>query len=217
MLTGLGVLAAVILLLIATLGEHEPIFEGKPIFRWLAQLHSADPALTNQTIRVLNRTIIPQLTWRMVTDTNDSRIRLTLIDYLNTLPNVNIFYRTAGSRRADAACLIGSFGPCAKRAVPALLDALQGSDLAVRAAAAEALGDIHSEPGTVIPVLIRCLDDKYVDEAAALALAEYGSAAKAAIPKLLELSKVPEKDLHRAVTIALSKINPALPEAASSQ
>ncbi len=157
---------------------------------------------------VLNRTLIPHLTRAMVQDTNDSRLRVALVDYLNTLPNVNIFYRSAPSRRAEAAELLGEFGPAARSAAPALLHALQGKDLAVRAAAAAALGKIKADPAAEIPLLIQYLDDKEIDEAAALALADYGPPAKAAVPKLLQLSKVPDKDLHRAVMEALSKIDP---------
>ena len=158
---------------------------------------------------MLNRTIIPELTRAMVQDTNDSRLRVALVEYLNTLPGVNIVYHTADTRRADAADLLGEFGPCAKAASPALLQALQGRDAMVRPSAAGALGKIQADPEVVIPLLIKCLDQKDVDDAAALALADYGPAAKAAVPKLIELSKVRDKDLHHAVLVALSKFDPA--------
>ncbi len=210
---GLGVLAGFILVLIHTLGEHDTLFEGKPIYIWIAQAKSKDPALRDAANLVLNRTIIPQLTRAIVQDTNDSAIRLALVNYLNTLPNVNIFYRPADSRRADAPNLLAEFGPAAKAATPALLRALQGSDPAVRATSATALGKIQADPVTVIPLLIKYLDDRDIDESAALALADYGPSAKGAIPKLLQLSKIPDKDLHRAVMEALAKIDPTAAQA----
>lgn len=211
---GLGVLAGCILVLIHTLGEHDTLFEGKPIYAWLAQAKSKDPALRDAANLVLNRTIIPRLTRAMFQDTNDSHLRLALVDYLNTLPNVNILYRPADSRRADGPSFLGEFGPAAKAATPALLRALQGPDIAVRAPSAIALGKIQADPSTVIPLLIKYLDDSNIAEAAALGLADYGPSAKAAIPKLMELSKIHDKDLHRAVTLALAKIDPtAAPQA----
>lgn len=206
---GFGLLAGGVVGLVYTLGEHETLYEGKPIFQWIAQAQSKNAALSNSVNTVLNRTVIPQLTRTMFQDTNDSRIRLALIDYLNTLPNVSIFFRKADTRRADAAGMLGEFGPSARAAGPALLQALQGRDLAVRAAAAGALGKIQTDPATVIPLLIKYLDDEDLNSAAALALADYGPPAEAAVPKLIELSKLPDKDLRRAVTQALSKIQPA--------
>jgi HEAT repeats len=205
---GLGVLAGAVLILVHTLGERDQIFEGKPIYLWSAQLQSKDPALSNAACLVLNRAIIPQLTRDMVQDTNDSHLRIALIEYLNTLPNVNIFYRRSETRRADAASTLGEFGQAAIAATPALLQAVQGRDTFLRPAAASALGKIHADPATAIPLLIKYLDDDNVNEAAARGLAGYGPAAKAAVPKLLQLSKVPDKDLHHAVMQALSKIDP---------
>jgi len=206
---GLGVVAGGLLLLIRTLGEPDALYEGKPSYVWLAQIKSKDPALSNSANLVLNRTIIPQLTRDMVQDTNDSRIRMELIDYLNNLPHVNIYYRRAETRRADAVNLLGEFGPAAAAATPALLKASQGKDRAIRAAAARALGAIHADPATAVPFLIKYLDDESLNQAAALALAGFGAQAKAAVPKLLELAKVPDKDLHQVVMRALSRIDRA--------
>lgn len=207
-LIGSALLAAIIVLLIFTLGEHEAHYENKRLYDWITLLKSPNPASSNAAQLVLDRTIIPQLSRDMFQDTNDSRLRLFLIENLNTLPEVNIYYRTADTRRADAATRLGDFGPAAKAATPALVRGLQGNDAPVRAASAEALGKIQADPPIVIPLLIKCLDDELVNEAAALALADYGPPAKAAVPKLIKLSTVPDKDLHRAVVLALTKIDP---------
>ena len=71
-----------ILVLIHTLGEHETVFEAKTAYQWMAQLKSGNPAQSNAASLVLNRAIIPQLTRAMVQDTNDSQLRMALIDYL---------------------------------------------------------------------------------------------------------------------------------------
>lgn len=208
-LIGFTVLIAGVAILIRTLGERDTRYEGKFVYEWIGQLQSKNPALSNTANLALNRTIIPALTRAMVQDTNDSRLRAALIEYLNTLPNVNIFYRPAARRRAEAASLLGQFGPAANAATPLLLQVLRGPDEDVRPSAAIALGKIQADPDVAIPLLIRCLDDKGLDDAAALALAEYGAQAKAAVPKLLQLTKIPDKDLHHAVGLALQKIDPA--------
>jgi HEAT repeat protein len=89
-------------------------------------------------------------------------------------------FTEASWRRSYAAQSIGELGPGAKSAVPALLEALKGKDAAVHEAAIKALGHIHSDPTARIPLLIGYLDDENLRDEAALALANYGSLAKAA-------------------------------------
>jgi HEAT repeat protein len=144
----------------------------------------------------------------MFHDTHDWALRVRLVDALNTLPGVNIYYNPADGRRSLAARLIGDFGPPAKAAVPVLIQALKGSDKAVHEAAIAALGKIHSEPETVIPLLIPYLDDENVNDEAADALANYGRLAKPAVPKLIPLLKARDKDAREAAQKALVKIDP---------
>jgi hypothetical protein len=73
-------------------------------------------------------------------------------------------------------------------AVPALIEAVKGDDSAVRGPAVRALAQIHSDPDVVIPLLMRCLDDKDVDDVAARALGFYGNLARGAVPKLMDLA-----------------------------
>ena len=204
----LGVLAGGFGVLIWMLGETETLYQGKSCYYWSDQIKSQNPGVTNQASLVLNREIIPRLTKTLLEDTNDSRLRITLVEKLNGLPGVNIFFRTADCRRGDAAIALGQFGPQAEAAVPALLQALQGHDSAVRGPAVVSLGHIRAKPEIVIPLLIPCLDDNDLREAALAALGEYGGRAKVAIPKLLLLFKVRDKDLHQAVEEALKNIDP---------
>jgi hypothetical protein len=204
----LGLFAGGIGVLIRTLGEREVLYQGKSRYYWSEQIRSQNPAVTNQASLVLNREIIPRLTKTVLDDTNDSRLRVTLVEKLNGLPGVNIFFRTADSRRADAAAGLGQFGPPAEAAVPTLLQALQGHDLAVRRPAAVSLAQIRAKPEVVIPLLTQYLEDDELKEAAVEALGEYGSNSKVVIPKLLLLFKVPDKGLHYAVAEALKNIDP---------
>jgi hypothetical protein len=204
----LGVLAGGFGVLIWMLGQRETLYEGKSCYYWSEQLKSQNPAVTNQVSLVLNREIIPRLTKTILEDTSDSKLRIALVEKLNDLPGVNIFFRTADCRRGDAAIALGQFGPQAEAAVPTLLQVLQGHDSAVRGAAVVSLGHIRAKPEIVIPLLIPCLDDNDLREVALAALGEYGSRAMVVIPKLLLLLKVQDKDLHNAVQEVLKKIDP---------
>jgi HEAT repeat protein len=115
--------------------------------------------------------------------------------------------------RYDAAFGLSSLsfmGGNAKPAVPALLDALQDTDLGVRCGAAQALGHIHTEPGIVVAALIKSLQDPDagVRAHAAAALGEFGTNGKPAVTALVELIGETNQDVSNAATKALNKIDP---------
>ena len=99
--------------------------------------------------------------------------------------------------RAKAAEMLGRRGGINVRdvadAVEPLKKALQKDiDAKVRAAAARALGDIHTEPETTVPILIeRLKDDSKMDVKLAIvvALGQYGPDASAAVKPLREMLK----------------------------
>jgi HEAT repeat protein len=133
---------------------------------------------------------------------------LKLVDLLNCIPGLTVVFTPAPSRRAGAAHFLGWFGPAAKAAIPALIEALKSPDESVRGPAAESLGEIHCEPDVIIPLLITYLDDADLNDEAAAALGKFGELAKAAVPKLIPLLKINDKDLQEAVRTALKKIDP---------
>src|SRR5437764_4685719 len=110
---GSAFVSGVVWLLIHTLGDTDPLFQGKSLAYWIGEVRQGGAA-SNRTCLVLDQEIIPQLTRIMLLDTNDSRLRLALIEKLNTLPGVNIYVTTAPTRRMNAAMLLGEFGPAAK-------------------------------------------------------------------------------------------------------
>ena len=205
---GLGVIAGGIWILSRTLGDRETLYQGKPLYYWVTQSSNAETTASNQANAVLTKDIIPQLTEAMFHDTNDSSLKMALVEKLNGLPGININFTPASSRRGEAAMALGEFGPAAKPAIPALLQALKSNDASVHGAAIAALGKIHAEPGMIIPLLIGYLDDKDLNDEAAEALGNFGNLASSAVPKLVPLLKVPDKDLHHAVVVALKKIDP---------
>src|SRR5262245_54110865 len=92
---GLGLLAAGTWLLILSLEEPQVLFQGKSLYYWSQEIQSPNSVGSNQACLVLNREIIPRLTKSMFEDTNDSSLRLTLIENLNGLPGVDIHFRIA--------------------------------------------------------------------------------------------------------------------------
>jgi hypothetical protein len=211
---GSGVIVACIWILIHTLGERDTIYQGKPLDFWVAQLKSQQAGVSNQARVVLETVAIPQLIEAMFNDTNDSNLRLWLIDQLNGLPGVAIHFTPADGRRAEAAQDLGGLGPSAKAAVPSLVKALKGNDSTIRGPAARALGQIQSQPEAIVPLLITSIDDPQdgVPEAAIEALGNFGPLSKAAVPKIVPLLKVPDKDLRHAAMVAIRMIDPQAAE-----
>lgn len=200
---GLGIWA-----LIQLVAEHETRYQGKTVFQWIVQIQSSDLAASNAAYAVFSKEIVPDLMHTLLQDTNDSRIRLWLVENLNTLPRVNILFEPADARRWGAANGIGYAGPAGLQAGPKLLELLRGNDNFLRGAAANALGKLGALPQEVIPLLIQCLDNEELRETAALSLAGYGPQARGAVPKLLTLMRINDKDLHHAVVMALTSIDP---------
>ena len=170
---GLGIVFGGIWLLTRTLGEHDTLYQGKAAYYWSEQVNSPDATASNHANAVLTGEIIPGLVNVMFSDTNDSRLRLALIDKLNDLPGVAIYFEPADGRRALAARGLGEFGLAAKPAIPVLLLALKGNDTVIHGPAIAALGKIHGDPDTIIPLLIGYLDDSELNGEAATALGEF--------------------------------------------
>jgi hypothetical protein len=206
MLVGIGVVVGMIFLPAKILGNSpRTVYAGKPIRYWEQQLTNRDAGAGNAAFSVVNAQVIPQLLDTIFHDTNDSRLRITLID---ALPGVQIRFLPSETRRAYAARDMGFLGPAARSAMPVMLEALKGKDPAVRHAAVYVLGKTRCDPEVVIPLLIGYLEDDDLNEEAALALANYGRLAKAAVPKLIPLLSAPHKDSRTAAREALLKIDP---------
>lgn len=207
---GIAVLVGGTWVLSRTLGnDRTTLYHGETLEYWSVQVNARDVAASNQANTILNEEIIPQIMNRMFHDTNDSKIRITVIDALNDLTWIKyIAYFPAPVRRVKAAGDLGTFGPAAKAAVPALIKAVQSNDLAVHESAITSLGKIHCEPEVVIPFLTKYLDDDDLNDEAATALAEFGSLARPAVPKIIPLLHAADDDAQAAAADALQKIDP---------
>lgn len=210
LIIGLAVLVGGVWVLSKTLGNIQPLlYNGQTLGYWAAQVNANDVVASNQANAILNAEIIPQLTNQMFHDTHDSKLRMKMIDTLNGLPHICIYYVTAPQRRGEAAAILGTFGPAAKAAIPALMHAVQSPDAWVHEPAIGSLGKIHSEPATVIPFLTKYLDDNDLNDEAATALGNFGSLAELAVPKIIPLLHAADDDAQDAAIKALKKIDPA--------
>src|ERR1043166_3287332 len=114
---GLALLAGGIWVLIHSLGEREPLYDGKSIFYWQSQMNNPASSVSNQARVVLQTQVVPRLTQVIVHDTQDSSLRLALIEQLNKLPGVTIYFTPAPGRRAQAASALGNLRSHAQGAV----------------------------------------------------------------------------------------------------
>ncbi|MFH0738927.1 MAG: HEAT repeat domain-containing protein [Candidatus Omnitrophota bacterium] len=111
-----------------------------------------------------------------------------------------------------AAEALGSIGPLAQAAVPALINALNNAlndkDYSVCYSIIVALSNIGFAAKDAVPVFIKALgaSNWLVRYAAVQALGNIGPAAQAAIPALIKVSNDPDARVREAVPLALKKI-----------
>jgi hypothetical protein len=190
------------------LGTPGSSYQGEPATYWVMQLRSPDSTASNAACAVLENEIIPHLTEIMFHDTNDSAFKLRVVDALEGLPGISVDFQPADVRRKAATYELGEYGPAARKAVPALLQALLSEDDAVRETAALSLGAIRADPEEVIPVLTRYLHVDEVNVRAASALGNFGPAAKSAVPQLVRMLHTGDGESRLAAHEALKLIDP---------
>ncbi|MDW8267148.1 MAG: HEAT repeat domain-containing protein [Gemmataceae bacterium] len=113
--------------------------------------------------------------------------------------------------RQAAARALGSIGPLADNAVPALLDvALRDPERAVRLGAVEALGKIGRPAVAALAEALRS-EDKGVRREAARGLGNLRAEAAYAVPSLVAALQDREADIRVHVAAALVKVDPSQP------
>ncbi len=206
-----GVFAVGLVLLGRAVGDHETLFQGRPVNAWAGDLSGSDPAASNRAAQVAVDLIIPHLTNVMFTDTNDSSFRMFAAEQLSQLPGMHVEYLVADGRRAAAITDLMSLGPVGRAGLPALFELLRTRDEALCEPAASAVVALRADPAVAIPLLMSCLirEDGNGRPEAVEALGEYGPAAKVALPQLEQLlSDRSSKSIMRAVPEALKRIDP---------
>ena len=111
-----------------------------------------------------------------------------------------------------AALAIVKLGTNAAPALPIFLRDLKSPNHFVRERAADALGNLHIEPATVVPALTNLFDD--VSPAAVClslqSLAAFETEARFVAPAIKSMFKDPNENVRAAATIALERIAPDL-------
>jgi len=119
--------------------------------------------------------------------------------------------------QAQTAWVLGYIGPAASNAVPVLLahacTAAPGNstNLVILSSAIVALGQIHSQPATVVPALIELLRRHNADceNWISIALGEYGSDAKLGLPMMIKCYEAQSNTNMKAhIAAAIKKIDP---------
>ncbi|MHC4398818.1 MAG: HEAT repeat domain-containing protein [Planctomycetota bacterium] len=105
---------------------------------------------------------------------------------------------------------LARIGPDAGTVLPALIEALEYNDLAVRRQAAMELAEIGPEAGPAVPALVVSLKGQYpsVRVSTAVALGRIGPGAEAAIPALREALLEKDPNLRVEAAFALWRVDP---------
>jgi HEAT repeat protein len=116
--------------------------------------------------------------------------------------------------RGFAAFSLGTLGPDASSAVPALADALRFEDAYTRGGAATALAKMGPAARDAVPALVRGLQDRSGDRRwkAARTLGRIGPHAQAAVPLLVAALRDPNEYVRAHAARALGRIAPGAPE-----
>jgi HEAT repeat protein/S1-C subfamily serine protease/phage FluMu protein Com len=115
-------------------------------------------------------------------------------------------------RVAAADAVYQLMSPMTAADLPQVSDAfLKHNDLEIRTVGARALGQLNSEPGKSLPLLIALCKsgtDKTLRLAALGSIANFGAAAKPAVDVLIEAVKDNDPEVRQAASVALGKIGP---------
>lgn len=212
-----GSLAACVLVAAAPFRPREPMCHGRPVSAWVEELgdNSYDAMCA---LRETGPDAIPSLIRALKKEPAGWLPALTFArDHAPWFakPKLSAFCSSATWRasrgppmRAAAAQVLGDFGPDARSATPALLNALSDTSPTVRLNAAFALGKIGANPRVAVPALAALLRDtnEEVRAYAAIALKKFGTRAAAAVPGLIVALQDPVWQVRERAALALGAV-----------
>ncbi len=210
-----AILIAAVVALIAGLprwlATPDVTFGGRPVEAWVAELKSGNPGASNTAVAMTTNVIVPQLLDTVHRETHDRRLKLMLVEALDSLPGIHVDFVPADGRRALALEDLAKLGPAGESATPELVRLLDENDERLIGHAATALAAVRCKPAIAVPALLHALlrPDGHGRPEAVDALAEYGTNARVAIPQLLNLlDDYGSKEIRVAVPRALKAIDP---------
>jgi HEAT repeat protein len=165
----------------------EPFYQGRPASTWAKRLSDSDPKVPVEAREQLKE---------------GGADPVAVLTAIARTP-ADGWHTTVA--RVTAVDLLGELGPAASEAIPALIDALNDPDNAVRIRAAVALGNVGKDDLQVVNALAGRLgtnEAKYASQS----LAKCGLIAEPAIPGLSQLLENGKPEERRAAAKALGAI-----------
>jgi hypothetical protein len=207
--TGIGVI--VIAGLPRWLATPDSTFSGRSVEAWVAELQSGNPAGSNAAVGMATNVIVPQLLDTVHRDTRDPRLKLLLVETLDSLPGIHVDFVPADGRRALALEDLAKLGAAGASAVPELVHLLDENDERLVGHAATALAAVRGKAAVAVPALLHALrrPDGHGRPEVVDALAAYAADARVAIPDLVKLlDDLGSKEIRVAAPRALKAIDP---------
>jgi len=96
---GAVTLVVAIVVIARLVADREVRYRSEPFDYWAGRLTNASPAVQTEALAVVTQSIVPQLTNQMFADTNDSPVRVALVEQLNNLPWVHVDFTPNEGRR----------------------------------------------------------------------------------------------------------------------
>jgi hypothetical protein len=195
----------------------------------LRRLRQTDSSFNNRLLQLLAKQHIVKISYTPARDLNleaEEAFNALGARASNAVPELIRIYSGNISKDSQwtVAASLGSIGPAASNAVPLLLEHASAGPTSntnntffseavqpVRRSAITALGRIHAQPATVVPVLAELLGESNlsIQTSAAIALGEFGSNAKPAVPAMIKFYNNETDNMAKAGTGAtIKRIDP---------
>ncbi|HWG44721.1 MAG TPA: HEAT repeat domain-containing protein [Gemmataceae bacterium] len=173
-------------------------------------LHKIDPERARkEAVPVLQTMLKPTAPWRVYAAMTLRRLKPDSDEALDTL--IECVTGKDFNARQQACQFLGTLGKSARKAAPALRQALRDPAIPHRVAAASSLWQITGETKTTVPVLLEALKPSSVNYAryqAALHLGEMGPPIKTmALPTLQKFRNDPDLFVRNSVFQAIQRID----------
>jgi hypothetical protein len=206
-----------------TNGPSEPVYDGKPLSRWIVATRdsrhgSPEWQRADEILRRTGTNALPTML-KMIRAKNPPPVVLKLMEMLRSRRLLFKNYRYASVRNEAARYAFEILGPTAAPAVPALAKIYEKNISPYsKRCAASALGSIGKSAQLALPLLLNDFtnSDWQVRFAAVSAVLNIGGDAKTLIPALQSLLRDPKHEIRANAAVALdanfhNRARPAVP------